>query len=172
MTHQATLTASLNLYNLAYRIKKYLSQSGKNFVDIKEVSEFLRIPEDKVKLALPLLNKLVYLDEPAFQEDAQKVSKGDLLVSSFNSIEEKELEWLQDFISDFLENNIFPALHEKEVFTLKNRYGLNASRQVLTLKEIGQKINLTAERVRQLEKEALRKIRKMNVVYLLKDLLS
>ena len=68
--------------------------------------------------------------------------------------------------------NVFPALNANEVFTLKNRYGINEFREPLTLKEVGDKINLTAERVRQLEKEALKKIRKMNIIYTLKELLS
>jgi len=172
ITQNSTLNASINFYHLAYRIKKFLRQTGKDYASIKEISEFIKIPEDKVKLALPLINKLVYLDEPLFADDNSKITRGDTIISSFNSIEEKEKEWIHDFINDFLENHVFPALNANEVFTLKNRYGINEFREPLTLKEVGDKINLTAERVRQLEKEALKKIRKMNIIYTLKELLS
>lgn len=172
ITQNSTLNASINFYHLAYRIKKFLHQTGKEHSSIKEIAEFINISEDKVKLALPLINKLVYLDEPLFADDNTNITRGDTIISSFNSIEEKEKEWIHDFISDFLENHIFPALTPNEVFTLKNRYGINEFREPLTLKEVGKKINLTAERVRQLEKEALNKIRKMNIVYTLQELLS
>jgi RNA polymerase primary sigma factor len=46
----------------------------------------------------------------------------------------------------------------REAKILKLRYGLDGS-DPLTLKEIGEQINLTRERVRQIEHEALRKLR-------------
>jgi RNA polymerase primary sigma factor len=49
-------------------------------------------------------------------------------------------------------------LDEREATILKLRYGLDTD-EPLTLKEIGVKINLTRERVRQIECEALRKIK-------------
>ncbi len=49
-------------------------------------------------------------------------------------------------------------LDEREAKILRLRYGLDGS-EPLTLKEIGKKINLTRERVRQIEGEALRKIK-------------
>lgn len=49
-------------------------------------------------------------------------------------------------------------LDEREEKILRLRYGLNGE-EPMTLKEIGVKINLTRERVRQIESEALHKIR-------------
>jgi RNA polymerase primary sigma factor len=49
-------------------------------------------------------------------------------------------------------------LDERESKILRLRYGLDGS-EPLTLKEIGTKIGLTRERVRQIECEALRKIK-------------
>ena len=53
-------------------------------------------------------------------------------------------------------------LGDKEIDILTSRYGLN-DQDILTLEEIGQKYNITRERVRQLEAKALKKIR--NSVY-------
>lgn len=52
---------------------------------------------------------------------------------------------------------LLEALDERESTILKLRYGLDG-REPMTLKQIGGEINLTRERVRQIEQEALRKI--------------
>jgi len=57
-----------------------------------------------------------------------------------------------DFVSKMLER-----ITEREARVLKMRYGLNAGRR-MTLKEIGEAVGLTRERVRQIEKQAKRKL--------------
>lgn len=54
--------------------------------------------------------------------------------------------------------SLVDALDARESKILRLRYGLNGS-DPMTLKDIGKKINLTRERVRQIEGEALRKIK-------------
>ena len=53
---------------------------------------------------------------------------------------------------------LFDNITEREATILRLRYGLG-EREPMTLKEIGVEIGLTRERVRQLEREALRKLR-------------
>ncbi len=53
---------------------------------------------------------------------------------------------------------ILKHLDDRESTILRMRYGLDGKEQ-MTLKEIGVKIKLTRERVRQIEGEALRKIK-------------
>jgi len=53
---------------------------------------------------------------------------------------------------------LLSLIDEREATILKLRYGLD-KQEPLTLKEIGVKVGLTRERVRQLEREALRKLR-------------
>jgi RNA polymerase primary sigma factor len=59
----------------------------------------------------------------------------------------------QTKLSELLEH-----IDQREATILRLRYGLDGD-EPLTLKEIGQKIGLTRERVRQLEHQALRKLR-------------
>ncbi len=55
--------------------------------------------------------------------------------------------------------NLLKALAEREAEVLRLRYGLQDSKP-MTLKEIGDRLHLTRERVRQIEKEALRKLQR------------
>lgn len=50
-------------------------------------------------------------------------------------------------------------LSEKERFVVERRFSLNSDRR-LTLEEIGQQFNVTRERVRQIEKNALQKLKR------------
>ena len=52
-------------------------------------------------------------------------------------------------------------LDEREKEIVEMRFGINGS-STFTLDEIGSKYNLTRERIRQIEKNALKKIKKIN----------
>jgi len=54
-------------------------------------------------------------------------------------------------------NKILKTLSEKEAEIIQYRFGLNG-RTPLSLKEIGEKYNLTKERIRQIEKKALKRM--------------
>lgn len=66
--------------------------------------------------------------------------------------------------------NLLDMLTPKEKDILKLRYGLNGG-EPLTLEAIGNKYNLTRERIRQIESKALNKIRRYTSRYDLKDYL-
>ena len=54
--------------------------------------------------------------------------------------------------------DLIEELDEREKSILKQRYGLDGS-DIYTLEEIGQKLNITRERVRQIEKRTLEKLK-------------
>ena len=67
-----------------------------------------------------------------------------------------------DFVSQILSR-----ITEREAMVLKLRYGLrNKKGKQMTLKEIGEAVGLTRERVRQIEKEAKRKLEDQVKAYL------
>jgi RNA polymerase primary sigma factor len=55
--------------------------------------------------------------------------------------------------------NLLAAINQREAEVLRLRYGLQDNKP-MTLKEIGARLDLTRERVRQIEKEALRKLQR------------
>jgi RNA polymerase primary sigma factor len=62
-------------------------------------------------------------------------------------------------------------LDEKEALVLRLRFGLDDD-QPRTLQEIGNKLNLTRERIRQIEKKAMRKLARSNRLQQLKGYLN
>lgn len=61
-----------------------------------------------------------------------------------------------DFVHQMLDR-----ITEREAYVLKLRYGLEQTGKKLTLKEIGEVVGLTRERVRQIEKEAKAKLEEL-----------
>ncbi|MCY3836835.1 MAG: sigma-70 family RNA polymerase sigma factor [Anaerolineaceae bacterium] len=63
-------------------------------------------------------------------------------------------------------------LPEREAHILRLRYGLNEETRIFTLEEVGRKINVTRERVRQLETQALNRLRQSSAHVKLKGYLT
>lgn len=63
---------------------------------------------------------------------------------------------------------VLDTLDEKEADVLKYRFGLLGGKP-LTLEEVGKRLNLTKERIRQIENSALRKMRRPNRMNILKS---
>jgi RNA polymerase primary sigma factor len=57
----------------------------------------------------------------------------------------------------------FTNLTDQEQHILEIRFGLNGKKQ-LSLYQLGQQLNLTRERIRQIEAKALRKLRRPDAV--------
>jgi RNA polymerase primary sigma factor len=67
--------------------------------------------------------------------------------------------------------DILGELDEKEALVLKWRFGLDDD-QPLTLQEIGDKLRLTRERIRQIEQKAMRKLSRSNKIQQLRGYLN
>jgi RNA polymerase primary sigma factor len=56
---------------------------------------------------------------------------------------------------------LLAEMDEREATILRLRYGLDAGTEPLTLKEIGKLVGLTRERVRQIERDVLRRLQRI-----------
>jgi RNA polymerase primary sigma factor len=75
----------------------------------------------------------------------------------------------QNLLQQHLEE-IFKDLPAREVRILKLRYGIPDGKKH-TLREVGDKIGVSRERVRQIESQALRRLRHPHIQYQLRDYL-
>lgn len=105
-------------------------------------------------------NILVYLQNPVSLEtpvgDDGENSLGDMVEDRTESTPEEAIELLvkKEEVKEMLK-----ALNEKEQWVISRRYGLEDGKP-RTLEEIGEALGVTRERVRQIEKRAMEKLRK------------
>jgi len=118
------------------------------------VAKAVDMPSTHVESLVSISRDLVSLDSPVgVDRDASTI--GDFVADTdYQSPEEQAQDSaLKDQI-----NKVLATLTEKEADIIVRRFGLNG-KQPLSLKEIGARYRLTKERIRQIEKKALRRLR-------------
>ncbi|HSN26074.1 MAG TPA: sigma-70 family RNA polymerase sigma factor, partial [Kofleriaceae bacterium] len=122
-----------------------------------ELAEATSMPLDKVeKMRSWLLEQSVSIDKPVGDDEGRVL--GEVLEDperdATNPTEGMEWEALTSEVRELLGD-----LRPIEADILRQRFGLGTE-QELTLKEIGDKYNLSRERIRQLQEQALAKMRR------------
>lgn len=136
------------------RTSRHLAQELGRRPNVPEIAEAMGISEDKVKFIAKLAQQPASLESPIF--DAEQGQLSDLLadVDSTSPIDNLDENLQREEIMGLLDR-----LKGRERETIILRFGLNdgVSR---TLEEIGTEFGLTRERVRQIEAEAITKLRR------------
>ena len=150
---------SLNKINKAYAM---LEQQFERPPVADELASALEIPEDKVKDTMSVSGRHVSVDAP-LKED-EDFSLLDLISNNESPSADGELmrESLQREIERSLE-----TLTERERDVIRLFFGIGMNHG-LTLEEIGDKFDLTRERVRQIKEKAIRRLRQNSRSRLLK----
>lgn len=132
---------------------------------VDEIAERVDLPEDKIADAMKANSRHVSMDAPI--ADGEDSSMIDFLAGdSSNTDRELAIESLKAEVS-----RILKLLTDKEQKVLRAFFGIDGSPE-MTLDEIGEKYNLTRERVRQLKEKALRRLRHNTKNKLLKSYLG
>ncbi|HJP01175.1 MAG TPA: RNA polymerase sigma factor RpoD/SigA [Planctomycetota bacterium] len=119
---------------------------------VEEVAEELDIPQNN----WPLLKRTIQVSGMGPQVSLDVLSANQDTVSDSNARPPDEQMAAADMLDRLRE--LLGAIDEREATILRLRYGLGEGSDPMTLKEIGKVIGLTRERVRQIEREALRKL--------------
>ena len=151
-----TTQAQKKLFYKIGKVRKALEADQENEKKYELLAHDLDVSkEDIMEMAQRMSSRDLSLDTP-FDQD-HELTPLELLQESSPS-QEEELITKQE--KTLLEDDVVKAmkrLNEKEVFVIRNRVMADAP---LTLQEIGDHLKLSRERVRQIESEALRKLKK------------
>jgi RNA polymerase primary sigma factor len=141
-----------SLNRLEKERKALRSETGRE-PQAHEIAERMKLPVSKVRLLLDA-QKTPYSLEMKVGED-EGTELGDVLRD--HSVRSPEDTAMESDLSNEVERALAP-LSDREKEVLRLRYGLGADREY-TLEEIGKRLAVTRERVRQIESRALQKLR-------------
>ena len=133
----------------------------------EELAQALDLPTEKVAQSLKVSGRHVSMDAP-FSDDDDSNSLLDVLINDDSPVADRGL------MSESLHNEVERSLstlseRERDVIRLFFGIGMNHG---LTLDEIGEKFDLTRERVRQIKEKAIRKLKQHSRSKLLKAYLG
>jgi RNA polymerase primary sigma factor len=156
--HEKSKTIHLpaNTFDLVSKIEKFTREWAIKYGShpaISDISEGIGIAIEKIESALESAVDPISLDMEVGSEDGMTIGEYIEDTNSEDPFVRLSLNSLKDHINQVLE-----SLDAKERETVTMRFGLDDGR-IKTLGEIGEKLHLTNERVRQIEIKALRKLR-------------
>ncbi len=135
------------------KVRKDMQSDNGLEPEMEEIAKKLSMDKEHVEDLLNISRDLVSLDTPVYDE------KDSSLLSDF--VEDKGYQAPDEMaIDNSLRadiNDLLDTLSHKESDIIQYRYGLNG-RRPMSLKEIGTRYNLTKERIRQIEKKAIKRL--------------
>jgi RNA polymerase primary sigma factor len=134
----------------------------------KEISEILNIQHIFVEETLNSKNHHVSMDAPIAEEEYSENNLYDLLTT--NEIPDPDSSLIDSSLKREIERTL-GTLKEREAEILRYTFGLNGF-PTHTLEEIGKRLDITHERVRQIKEKALKKLKKLHRSKLLKPFLA
>ena len=144
-------------------IRKHLQEEGKE-PDIDTIAEEVGLSVDKVKNVIKITKEPISLEAPIGNEDDGKF--GDF-VEDKNSISPMDF-MLKNDLKDQIDD-VLDQLNDREKAVIRMRFGLMFDESDRTLEEIGKELNVTRERVRQIESSAIKKLKHPKVGRKLKN---
>lgn len=141
----------INALNKINQSQSELEQSLGRKASSCELSEYLGIEQDKIELSLRSGQKSTSLDIP-LSDDSEFT-----LLDTIESDDLADSNTLQSDLSRRV-SDALNILSDKERFVVCSLFGIDTSE--MTLSEIGTKLDLTSERVRQIKNSALKKLSK------------
>ena len=144
-------------------IREYLQKNGKE-PDVMTIAKEVGLSVDKVKQVIKITKEPISLEAPIGNEDDGKF--GDFVEdrSSLSPMEHILKNDLKEQIDDVLDQ-----LNDREKAVIRMRFGLMDDESDRTLEEIGKELNVTRERVRQIESSAIKKLKHPKVGRKLKN---
>jgi RNA polymerase primary sigma factor len=152
---------------LLYKVKRTREQLYQETGDeptARAIAEVLHVPESKVSTVVSVAEQVISLDSPALDEDDSDLAELIEDPESPNPNDEVAQQMLGEGLVHALD-----ILTPRERKVIELRYGLRDG-VTRTLEEVSAEFNLTRERIRQIEREAVVKLRASKQVRSLRGL--
>jgi RNA polymerase primary sigma factor len=164
-----TIRVPVHMYeqiNRLARVSRQLVQELGRDPTVEEIAEELGVSPKKVERTIKVSQRPLSLEMPVGEEDDSFL--GDFIEDSDapSPTDQASQQLLRDQIED-----IFVSLTPREVRILQLRFGL-VDGYSYTLEEVGRKFGVTRERIRQIEAQALGRLRHPSRSRRLRDFLS
>ena len=158
----------LNQVGSLNKINKALSQfeqKNERAPSNEELSEMIDIPQDKISDTLRVSGRHVSVDAPFVEGEDNSLL--DIIPNDDSPMADRGL--VNESLSTEIERSL-QILTTREREIIKSFFGIGC--QEMTLEEIGERLDLTRERVRQIKEKAIRKLKKPTVSKHLKTYLG
>lgn len=135
------------------KVRKEIQGSKGEVAELRQIAETLNMTEDHVADLVNISRDLISLETPVYAEKDSSLL-GDFVEDV--GYKHPEALMIERSLKEDI-NDVLSSLSEKEAEIVQFRFGLNG-RSPLSLKEIGDRYGLTKERIRQIEKKALKRL--------------
>ncbi|HPY83844.1 RNA polymerase sigma factor RpoD [Ruminococcus sp. XPD3002] len=154
--HSRNIRLPVHMVETHNKIKKaanlILSQTNREPTH-EEIAEMIGITPEKVREVIRFSQDTLSLETPIGEEEDSHL--GDFLPDDNAPAPEESAS--NTLLKEQL-NEVLDTLTEREAMVLKLRFGLEDNK-ARTLEEVGERFDVTRERIRQIEAKALRKLR-------------
>ena len=141
--------------NIYLRAARQLSQTLDREPTTEDVAKLLDKPIDDVKKMLGMNERITSVDSPTSKDSGTSLLD---IIPDEHNIDPSLLLQSSDVQAHI--DTWLSQLTEKQCAVVERRYGLHGH-EVATLEEIGNEIGVTRERVRQIQIEAIKRLRKI-----------
>lgn len=151
----------LNKISTINKVNRYfteLEQEYQREPTVEEIAEKMDITPTEVKENMKIANRPVSMDAP-LTSDEESINLYDVYISSDEEAQGPEAVLNRDSLKKDIERS-FQILSGREATILSMYYGLGGYPS-MSLEEIGTKLGLTSERVRQVKTKAIKKLKEV-----------
>lgn len=154
---------TIEMMSKVKKAERDLEQQFGREARVEEVAKYLDMKVEKVKEIYSWMKDTTSLDITVGEDDDTTIGsfvEDEVAADRFSSIEKEGRTKAID--------TVLGTLDERERFIIERRFGIGVSRP-RTLEEVGNELNISKERVRQIEAAALRKLRNPRRAKVLKE---
>ncbi|MDD2652313.1 MAG: RNA polymerase sigma factor RpoD [Sulfurimonas sp.] len=144
-------------------MRKHLQEHGRE-PDVEIIAQEVGLSVEKVKNVIKITKEPISLEAPIGSEDDGRF--GDFIEDKMSLSPSDAI--LKDDLRVQIEQ-VLEQLNEREKAVIKLRFGIMDDESDRTLEEIGKELNVTRERVRQIESSAIKKLKHPKVGRKLKN---